>query len=451
MIKRRCYSWLIVGLLLATTVAAADIGEKIAQLDIDKATLSDVIKTFGKPTKYIWGRETLDEDNLPGHYVVDYPDEFHVFMSSDKIVELRHEGPGTGYAWRGKLRVGDSLGQALDVVGRPEKVLTGEENRFEDGVLYKDIGDKEGYCYYARMDQDVRLWFMDYKVGAIYMTRSDYGEDRDGERRKAKIPSTSTFSEDGRIVDKIDYPFVDDPPVIGAWKSVDFVGMPKDFKPGRRGWQGDLWLNHLIFEKGGKISRTGYTWTKGLVLSKNSKTASTYEIKRMGEDTYLFFQWKSGDYAIRHMEPSFYVLKKVPLDSVKDDPPFGKKADIPSTSKIGEDGRIVDKIDYPFVNDAGVIGTWKSVDFVDSPEEFKPDEQNFKGDLFLKELVISDNGETSLAWSWTKGLLLHSGDKTASKYTIKKIDGATFMFLQWKSGDYTIRHMEPKYYVLRKE
>jgi hypothetical protein len=451
MFRKRNLSWLIVGLLLATTIAAADIDEKIAQLDIDKATLSDVIKTFGKPTKYVWGRETLDADDLPGRYVVVYPDRFHVFMADDKIVELRHEGPGTGYAWRGKLRVGDSLRQALKVVGRPKETLQGQENRFEDEVLYKDIDGNEGHCYYARTDQDVRLWFMDYKVGAIYMTRSDYGADRARAMKKADIPATSKIDEKGRIVDKIDYPFVSDRRVIGAWKSVDFVRTPKNFKPGRRGWAGDLWLNHLIFEKGGKIPRTGYTWTKGLVLSKRSKTASTYEIKRMGRETFLFFQWKSGDYTIRHMEPSYYVLKKVPLDSVKHDPPFGKKADIPSTSKIGENGRIVDKIDYPFVTDAKAIGTWKSVDFVDSPEEFEPDEQNFKADLFLKGLVISDNGETSLAWSWTKGLLLHSGDKTASKYTIKEIDGSTYMFLEWKSGDYTIRHMKPKYYVLKKQ
>lgn len=450
MFRKRCFSWMIAGLLLATTVATADIDEKIAQLDIDKATLSDVIKTFGEPTKYIWGRETLDEDNLPGHYVVVFPDGFHVFMSNDKVVELRHEGPGTGYAWRGKIRVGDSLGQVINVVGRPKEVMQGQENRFEDGVLYKDIDGREGHCYYARADQDVRLWFMDYKLGAIYTTRSDYGSD-DGGRRKAKIPPTSTFSENGRIVDKIDYPFANDPRVIGAWKSVDFVGTPKDFKPGRRGWAGDLWLNHLIFEKGGKISRTGLTWTKGLVLSKSSKTASTYEIKRMGGDAYLFFQWKSGDYTIRHLEPSFYVLKKVPLESVKFEPPFGKKADIPSTSTIGENGRIIDKIDYPFVSDAGAIGTWKSVDFVQSPEEFEPDASRFKGDLYLKELLILEDGKTNWAWTWTKGLLLHSGDKTASKYTIKEMAGSTYMFLEWKSGDYVIRHMKPRYYVLKKE
>jgi hypothetical protein len=281
MFRKRFFNWLIVGLLLTTTVATADITEKIAQLDIDSATIDDVIKTFGEPTKYIWGRQTLDKDDLPRRFVIVYPDRFHVFMFNEKVVELRHEGPGTGYAWRGKLRVGDSLEQALKVLGQPKETLEGQENRFEDKVLYKDIAGNEGHCYYAQADQDVRLWFMDYKLGAIYMTRSDYGDGRDEGMKKADIPATSRIGENGRIEDKIDYPFVNDSAVIGAWKSVDFVDAPKDFRPARKNWAGDLYLNHLVFEKGGKISRSGLTWTEGLVLSKQSKTASTYEIKRI--------------------------------------------------------------------------------------------------------------------------------------------------------------------------
>jgi hypothetical protein len=38
----------------------------------------------------------------------------------------------------------------------------------------------------------------------------------------------------------------------------------------------------------------------------------------------------------------------------------------------------------------------------------------------------------------------------ASKYVIKDIDGQTYMFYQWKSGDYTYRYKKPSYYVLKK-
>ena len=110
-----------------------------------------------------------------------------------------------------------------------------------------------------------------------------------------------------------------------------------------------------------------------------------------------------------------------------------------------------DKIDYPFVNDPDVIGTWKSVDLIDEVEDFKPGTKYFKGDLFLKEIFVLENGKTNQAWTWTKGLFIHSGDKTASKYIIKEIDGSVYMFFEWKSGDYTLRGLKPKYYVLKKE
>ena len=115
-------------------------------------------------------------------------------------------------------------------------------------------------------------------------------------------------------------------------------------------------------------------------------------------------------------------------------------------------GHIVDKLDYPFVDDQAVVGMWKSVDFITEIKDFKPQTKLFKGELYLKELVFSAGGKTTKPWwSWTKGLLLHTGgDHSASKYMIKRINGSSYMFLQWKSGDYIIRHRKPAYYVLKK-
>ena len=148
---------------------------RIEQLDIDTAGLEEVKAIFGKPTKYIWGKETFTEDNLPSHYILVYPGRFHVFMGEDKIVELRHER-GSTYVFRDTLRGGSTLDDVFDLLGPPEDTVEGEENGFADGILYRDIEGRKGHCYYARSDQNVRLWFWDYKVIAIYMTRSDYGD-----------------------------------------------------------------------------------------------------------------------------------------------------------------------------------------------------------------------------------------------------------------------------------
>ncbi len=194
------------------------------------------------------------------------------------------------------------------------------------------------------------------------------------------------------------------------------------------------------------------TWTKGLVLS--DEAASKYIIREIDGSSYMFFEWKSADYTGLHMRPHYYVLKKVSTESLKYQPMYGKKADIPATSYINEQGRIVDKIDYPFVNDKKVIGTWKSVDFVREMEEFKDSEKQWEhGESrpYLKELIFLPNGKTTdNLRTWTKGLVFHSEDKTASKYTIKKIKGSTFMFFEWKRDSYTIGYMKPKYYVLKK-
>jgi bla regulator protein BlaR1 len=114
--------------------------------------------------------------------------------------------------------------------------------------------------------------------------------------------------------------------------------------------------------------------------------------------------------------------------------------------------RKVDNIDLPFVNDPEIIGTWKSVDFVETIEQFDPEKRQEKDDLVLKEMIFFENGKTFKPfWTWTKGVIIHHDDKTASRYLVKDMKGATYLFFEWKSGDYTIRQMPPSYYVLKKE
>lgn len=111
----------------------------------------------------------------------------------------------------------------------------------------------------------------------------------------------------------------------------------------------------------------------------------------------------------------------------------------------------VDNLDLVFIDDPAAIGRWKSVDFVETASEFKPGGPHWTGDLYLKELVLLPGGKFEQPWwTWTRGVIMHSGDQTASHYEIREIDGAKYMFFEWKSGDYTIRHWKPQCYVLKK-
>ncbi|MBA7480954.1 hypothetical protein ES707_16422 [subsurface metagenome] len=149
-----------------------DINAKVAKLDISTATLDDVVRIFGEPEKYLWGGKTFTKDNLPSTYILNYPNGFSVVMSRGQVSELRHTQ--SGYVFLGKLGVGSSLEKVLEVVGQPTETVVGQLCKYADGVLYKDIDGRKGYCYYGRRDQGARFFFYDYKVTALYVTRGDY-------------------------------------------------------------------------------------------------------------------------------------------------------------------------------------------------------------------------------------------------------------------------------------
>jgi beta-lactamase regulating signal transducer with metallopeptidase domain len=153
---------------------ASLLAERIARLDIDTAGPDEVRMLFGEPSRYVWGNQTFSADALPEtNYIMCYPCSFNVWLQKGRIMEIRHER-GSQYAYRGTLRVGSTLQEALDLLGQPTETVAGQENEFKDGVLYRDIDGDTGHDYYHRSDQKVRVWFADDKVIAIYMTRSDY-------------------------------------------------------------------------------------------------------------------------------------------------------------------------------------------------------------------------------------------------------------------------------------
>jgi len=107
--------------------------------------------------------------------------------------------------------------------------------------------------------------------------------------------------------DKTDLPFADDPAVIGRWLSVAYVPKAEMFSPSAPVPAG-LFLKGLTFLPGGRMDRPDVFWTKGFVLNPRSETASAYTFKKLKGVEYLFFEWKSGDYTIRDMDPGYYVL-----------------------------------------------------------------------------------------------------------------------------------------------
>jgi len=302
------------------------------------------------------------------------------------------------------------------------------------------------------------------KFTTVWQQHQKTGKNRFSFKKMVAVPAAALVSlvvllmvgfSFAAIKDKTDYPFVNDTSVIGLWESVDLLDQPGQFVPGKNHSEDPLFLKQLVFYKDGgmlmavnkgnaKLSPTQYTWTKGMVLDKQAKTNSKYDIKEINGTTYMFFEWKCGDYTYFHMEPPYFVLKKV---NDKD------YSDYQMTAKS-------DKIDYPFVNDPQLLGSWKSVDFVPAIEEFKPGTKLTPGELFLTRFDIAENGKIGGMTSqkeipddlltWTKGLIIEKKGKVASKYEIKEINGDTYLFYEWKNGNYIYSGMQPDYYVLKK-
>ncbi len=165
-----------------------EMNEKVAQLDINKGTREDVIRIFGLPQSYQGDGKTFVEENLPDKYVMTYADGFSVVVLKGRIMELRFQKPG--YVFSDGITVGSTLEDVLSALGSETRIVDGRQYKLlrgvlynnegeriepEDGVIYKDIGRRKGFCFYsATSTRGVRILFMGNRVVIICVTRDNF-------------------------------------------------------------------------------------------------------------------------------------------------------------------------------------------------------------------------------------------------------------------------------------
>lgn len=132
-----------------------------------------------------------------------------------------------------------------------------------------------------------------------------------------KVDSKKYTANDIRIKDNMDYPFVTDTSVLGAWKVHDFVLEENEFDALKQSFPKEsLFLLRIEFTPDGECIWTTrkqvstLAWTKGLILNRSLETASAYEIRLVDGKEYLFMQWKSGDYQFGGGRIYWYVLTR---------------------------------------------------------------------------------------------------------------------------------------------
>lgn len=232
--------------------------------------------------------------------------------------------------------------------------------------------------------------------------------------------------------------FENDPQVIGHWKTIDYVNEINDFKPTQNTGMSDVFLKTVRFQNNGKLWWTlrdsqpiELDWTNGKIRPFGMWPA-TYVTKEFDEMTYLFFEWKSKD----HNQSSYYVLIKTAQNDVM-------QRDIPDES---------------FELDPQVLGQWTTIDFVETRGQFQPHQKSWLASLFLKKLHFKKQGlaewtlgedNEMLKKQWTRGKL-NPDEPFPGLYTLQTMDGNDYLFIEWISGDVTIRGRRPCYYVLQK-
>ena len=71
---------------------AISLQSKVDSFDMKRGDLKNIKKIFGTPTRYLFGKESFDEDDLPAVYIIDYADGFRILMNNRRIEEFRFEG-----------------------------------------------------------------------------------------------------------------------------------------------------------------------------------------------------------------------------------------------------------------------------------------------------------------------------------------------------------------------
>lgn len=118
-------------------------------------------------------------------------------------------------------------------------------------------------------------------------------------------------------IDNVDLPFEMDEEILGKWGFAGFASTKESFSLSTEP-ESPYLLSMEFMPDGSVIMKTNdpaiiatvFTWTKGYIINAQERTCSAYEFRMIDGVKYLIFEWKSGDYTYRGMDPWCYILKR---------------------------------------------------------------------------------------------------------------------------------------------
>ena len=225
--------------------------------------------------------------------------------------------------------------------------------------------------------------------------------------------------------------FINDERVIGKWELLAVTDSKEDYYNNKL-LNDDFSIKELYLMENGKRYWV-ISWTKDYIIINGRKNPYEIENDLMFVKVYGIFDDSEYKYA---------VYKKV------DDKKY----------KV-EDFIIKDDTNFDFNVDNELTGNWQAVDFVNNEEQFIPNNKYWKYDLAVDKLSAYDDGNVLISYNdekvkktkYTKSFIANIIiDNTLCKYFYKKENDKTYLFVEWKNGDYIYANQMPGYYVFEK-
>ncbi len=271
-----------------------------------------------------------------------------------------------------------------------------------------------------------------------------YGE-KDSDTLQIAVKALPLNDEMRPLNEDIHLPFVNDEPVIGKWKVVGEYAVKEDFYADISKGNDAPFGNRdkeIYFLPNGE-NYWVYSWTKGyLILQANGQSwLSRYELEEYNGKHYMFVENKNYEYR-RGGLPTVLVLEQLNHNS------YTKRG-------LARE----DDLNLPFIQDERILGSWKSIDYIRTREEFEPGRPPYPQErLYFKKICFQSDGSVTSLYgtdvisgsnmqSWTKGYVLRYFNRTACAYEIVTADETDYLIMEWKSGDYLWGGFDTDYYV----
>ncbi len=266
------------------------------------------------------------------------------------------------------------------------------------------------------------------------------------------IKKIDQFSEDKNLgyyhfgTSFLDLPFEDDPCVIGRW---DYCGYHTDhtkFTSEEDLCHDEHAPSTMFLLPGGERVWT-YAWSKNVIYQSlpdiNLIVPNPYTLFSVGQNTYMSVRFAFEEFRSGSDKSVNRIFRQI------------------DTNTYTQDSAIMfrDDLSLPYLPDPRVIGYWKTVDMIDTPDQFKPEKKHFDHPYMYEGIRFSENGNAHLICFSTHGLINLPCQYTngcvitesyAQHYAIKQIKNTDYLFMEHKSGDYA--HLGKFcYYVFRRE